>query len=75
MEVISNLTKPDHEAWSLHLVYSNAFSSNYVNNGSIFLVTAVAYNKYKSSNLVHVCHIQRRKKAESARECDAVKAV
>jgi hypothetical protein len=45
VEEIDNLTRPDHEAWPLHLVYSNAIASNYFNNGLIFLVTEVAYNK------------------------------
>ena len=70
-----NLTRPDHEAWPLHLAYRNAIVNNYFNIWWIFLVTAVAYNNHESNNLVHVCHIQRRKKAESARECGAVECV
>ena len=75
MEETDNLTRLDREARPVHLAYRNAIANIYVNNGLIFLVTAVAYNKYKSSNLTHFCHIQRRKKPESARGCGAVKAV
>ena len=75
VQEIDNLTRPDHEAWPLHLAYRKAIANIYVHIWWIFLVTAVAYYNYKSKNLSRVCHIQRRKKAEIARECGAVEGV